>query len=74
MCIKIEWTEIIFNPLLPKISLFEQKFYRRRRLIMEEQKTPGQDEVLDLSIGEELKDNLLTEVCKPIIEQINWPA
>ena len=41
---------------------------------MEEQKTPGQDEVLDLSIGEELKDNLLTEVCKPIIEQINWPA
>jgi hypothetical protein len=41
---------------------------------MEEKITPGQDEILDLSIGEELNDNLLNEVCKPIIEQINWPA
>ncbi len=41
---------------------------------MEEHFTPGQDEMLDLSFGEELKDNLLIEGGKPIVEQIDWPC
>jgi len=31
-------------------------------------------DTLDLSVGEELKDNIIFEGGKPIIEQINWPA
>ena len=40
----------------------------------EENHTPMPDDMLDLTIGEELEDNLVHEVCKPIIEAIDWPG